>query len=100
MLKLYTNGWIFEVKEVRGIKVEKFGDPIRGMVTIRDANGDIHTEGFITLDGAVPEDGKALEEALLWLEADHYIYRRFKRGGFVNVRRSLVKTERRKSRRK
>lgn len=70
--------WLFEIKSIRAIRVEKYGKPYNGIASIEFIDGEAHVEGALSKAGWERSDTQAFEEFInSFQEFDFYVYSRF-----------------------
>lgn len=78
--------WLFEIKEVRGIKTKSHGEPYSANVRLVIVNGELNVEGLLSreTEQAKLSDARAdlreIEQQILNLGFNEYFYIRFKNG--------------------
>jgi hypothetical protein len=72
--------WLFEVKVVRAIRTEKFGEPFDAEVFLNVVNGQLHIEGLLSKEDLKRDDLLEVEQEIKRRGFDHYYYSRFKHG--------------------
>ena len=45
---IHLNNWIFEVKSIRAIKVESYGQPYQAIANLNFNNNNVYIEGLMT----------------------------------------------------
>lgn len=73
-----SNSWIFREVVVKGIKVDKYGNPYDAAITLRFVNGQAHVEDLISKVPVTDEDLKEIDSAVRVRGFDQYTYSRFK----------------------
>ena len=69
--------WQFEVKEVRAIRTDNYGDPFTATLTLKIVNGDVYIENLLTTTAITSQDFKEVENFILALGFDSYYFCRY-----------------------
>ncbi len=78
MHKVRVGNWLFEVKQIKAIRVNEDGDPYNGIATINIVNDEIHIEGLLMKDGVSDKsDIEDIKEFISGLGFDEYHYTRY-----------------------
>ena len=65
--------WISEVKEVRLIKVDKYGEPYTAIVTIKIVNGQCNVESLLSINKLTRKDIMRIQQEVVNLGFDEYV---------------------------
>lgn len=82
--------WLFEIKVVRAIKCNKYGDAYSAAATINIVDGEAHVEGLISKDELSAIDNIELERYIKELGFSYYVYSRYKNGKKRIIRKAIV----------
>lgn len=69
--------WLFEIKAVRAIKCQTYGDKYTASASISIVDGRLHIENLITQKPLVLQDRVELKDFVVSLGFDCYYYSRF-----------------------
>ena len=81
--------WLFEIKVVRAIRTEKFGEPFDAEVFLNVVNGQLHIEGLLSKEDLKRVDLFEVEQEIKRMGFDHYYYSRFKFGKRVLMKKRI-----------
>lgn len=82
--------WLFEIKEVRAIRVKEYGRPYDAIANVKIVDGEARIEGVLSQDLWTKEDTLTIEDYLRLCEFDSYVYSRFKQGRRVFTKKELT----------
>lgn len=78
MKSLKVGNWLFEVKQIKAIKVDKKGEPYSGIATINIINDELHIDGLLMKDSASSRsDIEDIKTFISGLGFDEYKYNRY-----------------------
>jgi hypothetical protein len=81
-----VDGWIFEVKTVRALKVDQYGQPYSAIANC-NINGDtMYVDGLLTKEGAEfsKEDAIAFQKFCKKMGIENCSYHRYQNGQSIN----------------
>ena len=79
-----TNNWSWEVKEVKGRRVLRHGDPYDAIVTIKMVNGICHVEEMMSKhDDIFRADTREIDAQVKAHGYNEYVYKRSVNGELV-----------------
>ncbi len=80
--------WNFEIVQLRGRKVDKYGDNYTCVATLTITDGELHVEGLLSNNDFCSSDKRTIEDFIKNLGFDYYISSYYKNG-----KRKIVKNE-------
>lgn len=81
--------WIYEVKQVRGIKVKLYGQPYRAIVYFNIVNKQLHLESLISIDKFTANDFINIENKIIELGYKEYYINREMNGELVLIKKTI-----------
>jgi hypothetical protein len=82
--------WVFEVKTVRAIKVQRYGKPYNAIAYMEIVNGELSVESLLSKEDFTIRDFKTLERHVTRLGFSEYKLSRFENGERV-IRKRVIK---------
>lgn len=67
-----NNEWNFEITQVRGRRVKKYGEPYTAILTMTVVNGDLHVEGLLSSTSVTLDDIREVERYISSLGYSKY----------------------------
>ena len=84
-----VGNWYFEVKDIRAIKTDTYGDPYSATATLRIVDGVLHVENLLSQRPSEKTDRQELESFILSIGFTEYSYINFVDGEAVTIKRVL-----------
>lgn len=88
---IQTGKWLFEMKELRGMKVEEYGKPYSALTTIRIIDGELRVDGLISKQKLEKTDREELEKLVTTLGFSAYTYSNFNEDGKQEIIKKVIK---------
>lgn len=94
--------WYFEVKMVRALKVDEYGEPYSAIANCNINGNSMYVDGLLTKDGQefTREDFMTFHKFTKNMGLDSFSYHRYHNGVSTNKEVKVTKPERRKSKSK
>lgn len=84
--------WISEVKEVRLIKVDSYGEPYNAIVTLKIVNGQCNVESLLSVNKLNKADILRIQKEVVKLGFTEYVDMRNANGEMVRSVKSVHKS--------
>lgn len=85
-----SDNWLFEIKAVRAIKCQQYGNSYSAIATISIVDGEAHVEGLLSKEGLNAKDSAEIETYLMSIGFKSYQYSRYKNGEKTMVTKVIV----------